>query len=87
MYNVGDKHYALYTEEHLRNHFQEAGLKITKQYYGSIYSWEEAPEMPKFRKIYKMTAQFLLRILGKRWGYPRVCIEGVKENEKEVERR
>ena len=65
-----DMHFALYTKEHLRNHFAKAGLKINKQ----EYMFMDYP-----RTYWKFYVQLTIRILfGKRMGMPRLYIEGGK---------
>jgi SAM-dependent methyltransferase len=69
--NPADIHYALFTEEHLRNHFKAAGLGGVKQHYDYIYKWGEH---------WKYYVQAFVHLLFRdRLGAPRLCIEGVKK--------
>jgi predicted SAM-dependent methyltransferase len=69
-FNKSDRHYALYSPEHLRNFFIGAGLKINKK--GFIF-WKNVSS--KKSRLF----HFILKlIIGKRFGQPSVFIVGQK---------
>lgn len=68
--NEVNLHYALYTEEHLKNHLQAAGLKLISLNYGQM-------DLKDIGFI-KMTFQYILGLLGKRFGRARIIIEATK---------
>jgi len=67
--NPNDIHYALFTKEHLRNHFKAADLRIVRQEYQDIYRSNH----------WKYYIQWLIRIIfGNRMGRGRLLIIGEK---------
>ena len=63
-----DRHYALYTKEHLQNHFESAGFKVEKIDYVMLLGGKH----PIRRKFIQ---KFIKFFFGERIGYPRLhCI-------------
>lgn len=65
-----DRHYALYTKEHLENHFRAAGLQVNKINYIMLGG------VTGFRKVKRWSIQKLIKLFfGERVGYPRLdCV-------------
>lgn len=70
-YTKGDKHFALYTNWHLINHFKEAGLKNIRTEY--IMIKEKNPYM-----AVRAISRFLNLVGLKKMAYPNILIEGTK---------
>ena len=68
-HNPNDRHYALYTEEHLKNHLGSVGFKKSRVKYVYTYSKKE----PK-----RVIQVIFSSLLGKRLGMPRLEIRGLK---------
>ena len=67
-YGKEDKHYALYTAEHLKNFCKKLGLKIVKvEYLNTEAKW------------YVQIIRALLRMLSPRLAYPRIKIVAYKK--------
>lgn len=64
-----DKHYSLFTTEHLKNHFESLGLKITKVEY---FKGATGP-------IVNVVSWLLSKTRFRPMAYPHILIEGIKE--------
>ncbi|MGB9678239.1 MAG: class I SAM-dependent methyltransferase [Candidatus Ratteibacteria bacterium] len=70
-----DRHYSLFTEWHLKNHFQKVGLKPVK----IEYLEEEFLHKTIFGRIIKKIVNGIIRLTKfKRMGYAKIKIIGVK---------
>ena len=65
-----DRHYALYTKEHLRNHFQDVEFKINKIEYRMMLGNKGLRKIRRF-----MVQKVISLIFNKRVGYTRLYCE------------
>jgi len=67
---TGDKHYAIFTKEHLKNHFLDVGFKILKiEYVETDYA----------TRLLDKVMRFFLRGVWKSLTFPRIRVVAVKE--------
>lgn len=70
-----DRHYSLFTEWHLKNHFEKVGLKVIKV----EYLEEEFLHKTLYGRIIKRIVNFILRRTRfRRMGYAKIKIIGMK---------